>query len=163
MLLSARAYARERGVSHTAVQKAIKSGRISVDPEGKIDPDIADKEWSQNTRTTRSSMNTDEVTDRSGAYHIEPSDFNKARTVRETYKARIAKLDYEERSGKLVNADEVKIAAFNSARKLRDRVLQLPRRLSAQLAAETDAREVESILTKAIREALEELSKENNE
>ena len=49
MGLSIRAYAQHRGVSHTAVAKAIKAGRISVEPDGKIDPAKADAQWSRNT------------------------------------------------------------------------------------------------------------------
>jgi hypothetical protein len=54
-LLSIRAYARRRGVSHTAVQKAVSSGRLkdSVcrDRQGQvqIDADLADREWGDNT------------------------------------------------------------------------------------------------------------------
>jgi len=49
MGLSIRAYAPHRGVSHTAVAKAIKAGRISVGPDGKIDPVKGDAQWARNT------------------------------------------------------------------------------------------------------------------
>jgi hypothetical protein len=42
--LSQPAYAAHRGFSHTAVQKAIQSGRISTLPDGRIDPAVADQE-----------------------------------------------------------------------------------------------------------------------
>jgi hypothetical protein len=42
MGLSIRAYAQHRGVSHTAVAKAIKAGRISKEADGTIDPAKAD-------------------------------------------------------------------------------------------------------------------------
>jgi hypothetical protein len=45
MGLSHRAYARHRGVSHTAVQKALRSGRIAALPDGTIDPVAADAAW----------------------------------------------------------------------------------------------------------------------
>lgn len=45
MGLSIRAYARHRGVSHVAVHKALKAGRISAEPDGTIDPDKADAAW----------------------------------------------------------------------------------------------------------------------
>lgn len=54
-LLGIRAYARERGVNHSAVQKAIRLGRLrrslSKDAKGRvqIDPAIADEEWRENT------------------------------------------------------------------------------------------------------------------
>lgn len=52
--LSFRAYARHRGVSHTAVEKAVKSKRLvrCLLKRGNrilIDPAIADREWSQAT------------------------------------------------------------------------------------------------------------------
>ena len=45
MGLSRRAYARHRGVSDMAVRKAIASGRITVEEDGTIDPDKADRAW----------------------------------------------------------------------------------------------------------------------
>jgi len=48
MGLSIRAYAAHRGVSHTSVRKAIASGRITLGPDGTIDPAIADPDWQRN-------------------------------------------------------------------------------------------------------------------
>ena len=45
--LSMRAYARRRAVSLAAVQKAIESGRISLQPDGSIDPEGADRQWEE--------------------------------------------------------------------------------------------------------------------
>jgi len=49
MGLSRRAYARHRGVSETAVRKAIAAGRIVPEPDGSIDPEKADAAWSGST------------------------------------------------------------------------------------------------------------------
>ncbi len=49
MGISRRAYAAQRGVSESAVRKAIASGRISVETDGTIDPARADAEWSSQT------------------------------------------------------------------------------------------------------------------
>ena len=46
-LLSIREYAKTKGVSHTAVQKRVRNGRISL-VDGKIDPAQADAQWEQN-------------------------------------------------------------------------------------------------------------------
>ena len=57
-LLSQRGYARRRGCSQTAVWKAIEAGRISVVKVGtgfKINPETADREWSDNTDRSKSS------------------------------------------------------------------------------------------------------------
>ena len=47
-LISQREYARRRGISNVSVHEAIKAGRIST-VDGKIDPDLADREWRENT------------------------------------------------------------------------------------------------------------------
>ena len=49
MGMSRRQYAAHRGVSHTAVGKAITAGRISLEADGTIDPEKADREWQAQT------------------------------------------------------------------------------------------------------------------
>ena len=65
--------------------------------------------------------------------------YSQSRAVRELYLARIAKIEFEERSAKLINRDEVTAAAFTKARTIRDNLLNIPDRLAAMLAAESDA------------------------
>lgn len=83
--------------------------------------------------------------------------YTKARTAREAYNAQLARLEYEERSGKLVNADEVKAEAFRLARTVRDAMMNIPDRVSAELAGEMDARNIHALLTDEIRKAMESL------
>lgn len=181
MGLSIRAYAQHRGVSHTAVAKAIKAGRISVEPDGKIDPAKADAQWARNTLASQN-LNTGAakpapkvatpavsipVSTREVQAPLETRaaapDYQTSRAIREAYAARLAKLEFEERTGKLLNADEVKVKHFNLARLLRDRIQQIPRKLAPQIVAavvaQPDQRVVEDLLMEAIREALEELSR----
>ena len=47
--VSLRAYAKHRGVTLKAVQKAIESGRIRTNADGKLDTDRADADWARNT------------------------------------------------------------------------------------------------------------------
>lgn len=49
MGMSRRQYAAHRGVSHTAVGKAIAAGRITTEPDGSIDPVKADRQWDAQT------------------------------------------------------------------------------------------------------------------
>lgn len=144
--MSIRAYARHRGVSHASVQKAIETGRITTLANGQIDPAVADREWEQNTRYSAS---RDDDGETFGA-----SQYTKARAVREHYQARLAKIEYEERVGSLVSKDEVQVAAFNLGRQARDAMLNIPGRLAAQLAAETDEAKCYEFLDNEIRKAL---------
>ena len=181
MGLSIRAYAQHRGVSHTAVAKAIKAGRISKEPDGSIDPAKADAQWARNTlpsqnlntgaakpaakvatppvSTPVATVSSRELPPPLETGRISAPDYQTSRAIREAYAARLAKLEYEERTAKLISSDEVEMRTFNLARRLRDRMQTLPRRLAAALAAEQDPRVIEQRLDDEIRQALEELSR----
>lgn len=159
--MSQRAYARHRRCAISSVQEAIATKRISTLPDGQVDSDVADGEWARNTRQSappgsNRGQQEDEI-DSFGA-----SQYNKARAVREHYQARLAKLEYEEKVAKLIPADDVKVAAFNLFRRYRDHVLNLPDRLAAILAAESDAAKCYEILAVEIRKTLNEFADANS-
>jgi hypothetical protein len=58
MLLSKRAYARHRaekglpGGTLAATQRALREGRVKAEANGKINPELADQMWANNTRVT---------------------------------------------------------------------------------------------------------------
>jgi hypothetical protein len=167
-LLSLRAYAKHRGVSLAAVQKAIKSGRIATTADGSIDSERADADWSAKTRPGQKRRSAAPAMVAPVVPYVEPQrsdpggagglDYFRARAIRESYLARLAKIEFEEKSAKLVSRDEVQIAAFTKARTVRDSLLNIPDRLAATLAAETDADNVHQMLTVEIRKALDELA-----
>lgn len=182
--MSLRAYAKHRGVSLRAVQKALKSGRIAPRGDGRLDADVADADWARNTapRPQPSSQPAQPAASAQSAHHHhsdpphsnpprrETSDppklesgleYSKARAVRESYMARLAKIDFEERTAKLVSSDEVSVAAFNRFRQFRDGMLNIPDRLAAVLAAEKNPRQVHELLATEIRKALTEFSDAN--
>lgn len=176
-LLTFRQYAAHRGVSPEAVSKAVKAGRITVkvDRAGKrwIDPARADKEWTTNSdpakqaggkaqqrRPTKAGPALD------GASNAEPVDpdrprpplYSDSRAIREAYQARLAKLEWETRSGMMVPKDQVKIQAFRCARAARDALLGIPERLAAELAGVTDPNVIHAKLTAELTRALEALA-----
>jgi formaldehyde-activating enzyme involved in methanogenesis len=161
-IMSLRQYAKHRGVALSAVQKAIQSGRIRTLADGKVDSDAADAEWQKNTKAHVPAVTrrTDPEEDDGAIFGA--SQYTKARAVREHYQARLAKIEYEERTGKLVSKDEVQVAAFNKFRQFRDHMLNIPDRLAAILAAETESAKCYEILATEIRKALNEFADSNN-
>lgn len=160
MKLSISAYARHRGVSHVAVLKAIKSGRIEKEPDGTIDVAKADAAWRRNTNQAQKRKTEKDVASQPQPQAQEhasvaggPS-YAQSRAIKEAYHARLAKLSYEEKSGSLVKTDNVKVAWFNILRVLRDRALSLPDRLSPILSAETDPKAVRDMLESDLRQIL---------
>lgn len=168
MNLSLRAYAKHRGVALSAVQKAIKTGRIKLDSDGKIDAQQADIAWQINTRPmaddTIAYQNTDANDHPNEIEAKNAPNYQKARAIREAYSARLAKLDFEERSGKLVPLETVSKVVFTIGRQLRDRIQLIPRQLAPLIVSSVlespDPRLIEDMLDSAIRDALEQYTKE---
>lgn len=79
----------------------------------------------------------------------------------EVFKAKMAELDYLERSGALVAVEEVKQESFRIARQVRETLMGLPDRIAAELTAHlgvtVDVHTVHSVMDKEIRKSLEGL------
>jgi hypothetical protein len=148
-----RRYARHGGVALSAVQKAISTNRISTQPDRNIDSDQADNQWRQNTLQRQPPISERGLEDDDG-FGFGSAQYRKARAAREYYQARLAKLEYEERKGMLLRKDEVEMDTFTMCRVFRDRMLNIPDRISAMLAAETNAARYYEILDAETREAL---------
>lgn len=54
-------YARQRGVSHVAVLKAVKQGRIVLEADGTIDPAKSDASWERSSDPARRTQVTDKL------------------------------------------------------------------------------------------------------
>lgn len=174
-LISQREYARRLGVSHVAVQRAVKAGRIST-VGGKIDPARADLQWHENTdqskprnritgnpKQAKVAGEPSEPMDMVGADEVfggpsTASGYAKARAARELYQAQLAKLELDRQRGTLVRADEVRLGAFNMARKARDQLIALPERLATVLAAIQEPAEVQRILEEEIERICQEIA-----
>lgn len=147
-LLGLRAYARHRGVSLSAVQKAIKSERIptcSVKGQVQIDPEIADKAWEQNSRPTPD-------LEQDNLYQV-------SRAEKEHYLAQLAKLEYEEKMGTLLNADEVRDNIIKLVTETKDSLLGIPDRIAPELVAISDLHEMSVKLRAEINSTLTSLSR----
>lgn len=85
--------------------------------------------------------------------------YSESRASLQAYKARIAKIEYEQKAGNLISLDEVKRDAFKIGRVLRDLLLNLPHKISHELAAETNPSTIEKLLDSEIRQALDEITR----
>ena len=179
MGLSIRAYARHRGVTDTAVHKAIRSGRIEALPDGTIDSDQADAQWARNTSAPKTGtqrptvkvkvpeVDGDSAGGRGGAGASSNTSSGggggtsllQARTVNEVVKAQTNKVRLARLKGELIDRPQAIAHVFKLARSERDAWLNWPARVSAQMAAklEIDAHTMHVALENAVREHLQEL------
>lgn len=170
MGISIRAYARHRGVTDTAVHKAIRAGRITPEADGTIDADRADREWARNSDVpktgTRAKATKVVAPEASGSPNDGPAalpaggtSLLQARTVNEVVKAQTNKVRLARLKGELVDRPQAIGHIFKLARSERDAWLNWPARISAQMAAklDVDPHAMHVALEAAVREHLHEL------
>jgi hypothetical protein len=168
MLVSQAEYARQRGVSRQYVGQMVAKGVIGLSNR-KVDTGQADAalaalreparpERRANLDTPVQAPNTLP----SPAPHITTGDLPtlllKSRIKSEVERAKLLEIKARVEAGKYIAVEDVKAAAFNRARVVRDALLNIPERLAAMLASEGDERRVHQILVTEIRAALEELT-----
>lgn len=171
MGISIRAYGRHRGVSDAAVRKAIKSGRISKEPDGTIDPDKADVQWDKNTdlaqqreskRKAVSSAAIDAVNDTLQEQGVSTggTTYMQARAANEVLKAQTNRLRLQQIKKELVDRSSALAHVFKLARAERDAWVSWPARISSQMAAElgVDAHTMHVTLEAYVRQHLSELA-----
>ena len=168
-LITQSEYARRRGVAKSAVAKAVAEQRISL-IDGKIDPAVADIQWSQNTRARADSGRPTAAhepgggqgaalpPDAAAALEQPPSkdaSYQELRARRE-----LAAVEREERenakeAGRLVDRAVVERAVFDAFRQLRDAVIATGPRVSPKVVGLTDARDVEHQIVAELRKAFQ--------
>jgi hypothetical protein len=119
-LISQAAYARHRGVTRQAINKAVGAGKIQVREENGrkgIDPAEADRALGINVQRVIAGGDDDLPEHPSRGepeYRDAPRQapgLTQARTATEVYRARLAELEYNERIGKLRPVEQIEIAA----------------------------------------------------
>lgn len=82
-----------------------------------------------------------------------------ARAMKERYLALLAQLDYQVKSGVLIEANAARQAGFAMARTARDKLLTIADRLAPVVAGLTDQFECHRLITEEIRKAISGLNK----
>lgn len=82
-----------------------------------------------------------------------------ARAEKMEYEARKAKLDDEVARGQLVPVDELRAVVFEVNRLVRDKILNIPDRVSTMVAAETNPQRVHALLLSELKMALNDISR----
>ena len=91
------------------------------------------------------------------ASHQQVSDsvvYNHARAVNESNRAALSTMDVKQKSESLVSAESMTRAVMETYRRVRERLLALPDRLAARMAAITESDEAHELLTSELESAL---------
>jgi hypothetical protein len=84
--------------------------------------------------------------------------FGQARTIEMVFRAKLRRLEFETKQGRLIEAEAVRKTVADAVRAMRDGILGLPDRLATVLAAESDAKKVHVTLKTELSRELEALA-----
>ncbi len=151
-LVSQAGFARRLGVSRQYVHQLVSIGLITLDKDGLIDSAKA-------VHAIEAAQDPARPRTRSGgeAEDLAGASYHEARALKERYAALLRKLEYERLSGELIPAEEIVGAWQQLVAAFRSRILSLPSKLAPQVEMR-ESRYIQTTLTAAVREALEELS-----
>lgn len=173
--ISQRRYARRAGVSHVYINRLVRDGKLPADGDGRIDADEADRvlvAWREPARPSRrtasgAAAGGPEAQPRpkpaaealsssvAGAPGGDlPTLLLKTRIKSEAERGKLLELKAKVETGKYVDTDEVKVAAFNKGRIVRDNLLNVAGRLAAVVAAESNERRCFELIDGEIRHAI---------
>lgn len=167
------------GISHVAVIKAIRDGRLTPPAirkrDGKyweIDARLADQQWSANSASPLSDEeeNTDQArrTEPMASHGAAPEtdggmpkvpSLASSRALKAAYEVRIARLELMELEGFYVKKEDVLRDAVRIGQETRDMVTAMADRLAPALASESDIAQCHSILMDEVRSVLGRLSR----
>jgi hypothetical protein len=149
-------YARMRGVSFAAVDKAIHEGRMSLLPGGLVDPEVADREWDEKTGPERGRRQSNGSVGGANGGSSTTHKLYDLKALHEQLKLELTQAELDEKRGNLVDKGVAAAALEEEGRRLRDAVLQVPVQVAAALAACGDPQGCRLLVHGALREALKD-------
>lgn len=162
-------YAKDRGVEYTQLSKWAGQGRFSSDALRKekrswvvADPQELDRQVAAAKSPDRGGRGgapaIDQALQQQQNQAAAIPSFAQSRAIREAYAARLTRLEYDQRSARLVDKNELKMQLVKLHMGVRDALRTIPDRVAPIVAAEIDQAKIHAMLLKEIGQALEGLS-----
>jgi len=153
-LMTQAEYARHRGKSRQYISRLAKAG-VLVLRGGKVDVGASDAVLDDRPEP---------VSERVAAAHADVAPagttFAQAKTADMVFKAKLRKMEFDLRTGKLVEAEIVKQRWSTILRLIVDRILAWPNRLAPEVAALTEERQVREAILREARVLINDLRSE---
>jgi len=181
--LSQRQYAERRGCSEGAVRKAIRAGKIIhglvKDAKGRpwINPDVADREWSQNHNPNYAHNNpvlaeklqsqpaqtpsapTAPASEGTDSPDVEArASISKHKQAESAIKAKLLHLKLQEQQGQVVKKSDISNSLYEMGQEIRKELMGIPARHIDRLRGISDRNQQQIYLEEAIASALEKIT-----
>jgi len=147
ILMTQAQYARHRGTSQQYVHKLAKAGVLVM--RGRLI-----------NVTASDAVLDDKPSEKTGSDGQQPSSYAQARLADMVFRAKLRRLEFETKQGRLVDAEIVKERWAAILVVLKDRILATPDKLAPELTALTDERQVRDALKREMYGLLKTLQSE---
>lgn len=154
-LISQAEWARKHGFSRQYANQLVKEGTLKA-VEGKIDEEQADMALAAIRDLSKTEKRSSQESTELSTLLL------KTRIKNEMERGKLLEARAKVEIGELIAVDEVKQAAFNKARIVRDNLLNIPDRVANLLASVDDASKIHELLSYEIRNSLEGLSRDES-
>jgi len=154
-LISQAEWARKHGFSRQYANQLVKEGTLKA-VEGKIDEEQADMALAAIRDLSKTEKRSSQESTELSTLLL------KTRIKNEMERGKLLEARAKVEIGELIAVDEVKQAAFNKARIVRDNLLNIPDRVANLLASVDDASKTHELLSQEIRNSLEGLSRDES-
>ncbi|MBB65727.1 MAG: hypothetical protein CMO81_11770 [Waddliaceae bacterium] len=154
-LISQAEWARKHGFSRQYANQLIKEGTLKA-VEGKVDEEQADMALAAIRDLSKTEKRSSQESTELSTLLL------KTRIKNEMERGKLLEARAKVEIGELIAVDEVKQAAFNKARIVRDNLLNIPDRVANLLASVDDASKIHELLSQEIRNSLEGLSRDES-
>ena len=154
-LISQAEWARKHGFSRQYANQLIKEGTLKA-VEGKVDEEQADMALAAIRDLSKTEKRSSQESTELSTLLL------KTRIKNEMERGKLLEARAKVEIGELIAVDEVKQAAFNKARIVRDNFLRIPDRVANLLASVDDASKIHELLSQEIRNSLEGLSRDES-
>jgi hypothetical protein len=165
--VSLREFARLDGCNDKLVRRARDAGHLRVFDDGSIDPSLVGTDWRAGNRghadKAADSVRKDETPEDAADRIVNdegraPHSLAEAERIKENYLAMLRQLEYDQKSGAVVAADDVAQAVAGEYAIVRNRLLSIPAEVAPRVAILKSPDEVQSFLAKEIAKVLEGLT-----
>ena len=154
-LISQAEWARKHGFSRQYANQLVKEGTLKA-VEGKIDEEQADMALAAIRDLSKTEKRSSQESTELSTLLL------KTRIKNEMERGKLLEARAKVEIGELIAVDEVKQAAFNKARIVRDNLLNIPDRVANLLASVDNASKIHELLSQEIRNSLEGLSRDES-
>lgn len=154
--------AKALGIKRQTINTWIQRGDLVFDKSGKMSIDEFNKQLGDELHPKSKIKNEKYTPIFSAATKDEEEvalDYHAARTIREIAEAKTAEFKLNILKNDYVEKSQVEKILFERARQFRDGMVTCSRRLSPELATETDIPKIESLLMNEFRAVLDQFSK----